>query len=53
MAINAELYSFPDEASIRRKLISWFNDRYIDIDRHMSTEALLQLYRDIECGKYL
>ena len=52
MGENAELYSYPDEASIRRTLINWLREHNIDFDATMKTEELRQLYIDIECGKY-
>ena len=51
MEENAELWSYPDEESIRRTVKAWLNSANIKYSNTMSTEELLQLYRDIECGE--
>ena len=52
MSENAELWSYPDEASVRRTVTAWLNDHRIQYNSDTSTDDLVQLYRDIECGKY-
>ena len=52
MGENAELWSRPDEVSQRRTVISWLKSHKIKFDYNETTENLIQLYRDIECGKY-
>ena len=52
MGSNAELLSRPDEASKRRTVIAWLRDNRIEFDEFDTTENLIQLYRDVECGKY-
>lgn len=49
--MNAELWSYPDENSIRRTLKSWLRDHNIIFNEELETEELRQLYVDIETGK--
>ena len=52
MSENAELWSYPDEKSQRITVTCWLRSHNIEFDEEESTEELVQLYRDIECGKY-
>ena len=52
MSENAELWSYPDEKSVRITLTSWLRWHEIQYDENMSNEELRQLYVDVECGRY-
>lgn len=52
MSENAELLSRPDEYSMRITVTSWLRHHNIEFSEDETTEDLIQLYRDIECGKY-
>lgn len=47
---NAELWSRPDEDSIRTTLINYFERHSIDYEEDFTIEELRQLYINIECG---
>ena len=49
---NAELWSHPDEESQYRTITCWLKDNNIKYNEDESLEDLIQLYRDIETGKY-
>ena len=51
MSDNAELWSYTDERSQRITVTAWLRDHDIDFDPEEPLEDLIQLYRDIECGK--
>lgn len=52
MSKNAELWSRPDEESIRRTLIDYLNRHSIAYDDSFTTEELRQIYIDFECGNF-
>ena len=51
MCENAELWSYPDETSQRTTVIAWLRSHNVKFDPNDTLENLVQLYRDIECGK--
>lgn len=50
MSENAELWSRPDEESMRTILIDYFKRHSVTYEDSLTTEKLRQLYIDIECG---
>lgn len=50
MSENAELWSRPDEESIRRTLIDYLKRHSVTYEDSLETEKLRQLYINIECG---
>ena len=50
---NAELWSRPDEKSIRRTLKDYLNRHSINYDDNATTEELRLIYIDTECGRKL
>lgn len=52
MSENAELWSYPDEKSVRRTLTNWLRTHNIPYNEDMNNEELRQLYIDVETGKY-
>ena len=52
MPENAELWSYPDEKSVRRTLTCWLREHDIPYNDKMTNEELRQLYVDVECGRY-
>lgn len=51
MSDNAELWSYPDRQSQYIVITSWLRNHQIEFDEEDTLENLVQLYRDIECGK--
>ena len=51
MCENAELWSYPDENSQRITVTAWLKSHNVKFDPDDTLENLVQLYRDIECGK--
>lgn len=51
MSENAELWSYPDEKSQYITVTAWLKSHKIDFDPNDTLENLIQLYRDVECGK--
>lgn len=51
MSENAELWSYPDEKSQYITVTAWLKNHKIDFDPNDTLESLIQLYRDVECGK--
>ena len=51
MCENAELWSYPDENSQRITVTAWLRNHNVKFDPDDTLENLVQLYRDIECGK--
>lgn len=49
MSENSELWSRPDEESIRRTLIDYLKRHSVDYEDSLETEKLRQLYINIEC----
>lgn len=48
---NAELYSLPDEASMRLTLKAWLSRHKVKYREEMTTEELRQLYIKKEIGE--
>lgn len=51
MPENAELWSYPDERSVRRTLTCWLRESNIPYNNEMTNEELRQLYINAECSK--
>ena len=51
MSDNAELWSFSDVHSQYVTVTAWLKNHNITFDQNEPLENLIQLYRDIECGK--
>ena len=51
MPENAELWSYPDEKSVRITLTSWLRWHKIKYNENMSNEELRPLYVNAECSK--
>jgi len=52
MSENAELWTRPDKQSQYVAITSWLRTHNIDFDADEPLEELVQLYRDVECGKF-
>lgn len=51
MSENAELWSRPDKQSQYTTITAWLRNHQIDFNENDNLENLIQLYRDVECGK--
>ena len=50
MGENAELWTFTDELSQRIAVTSWLKAHNIEYSDDETTDELIQVYRDVECG---
>lgn len=50
MSKNAELWSRPDEKSIRRTLKDYLKRHSVNYEDNLTTEKLRKLYINAECG---
>lgn len=51
MSENAELWTRPDKQSQYITITAWLRNHKVEYNPDSSLEDLIQLYRDIECGK--